>query len=204
MASFFYSLSKILNKSVTQMHYIFESDEKRQLAGGNHQPRHMAHISGILGSADEAAEQSQATQTWTPIDYQDHAMQKKKERLRTFVKQDVAMGSKVLQGQHKKVEAAKMSTTDSNWQFSSRVYSQSKWKVFIKTYQSSPLELVVSAINERLRGDRKAEELKKTNADGSTAGSTTTGALTAGAEIESRRLALAQRAVGQDVETAYS
>ena len=85
-----------------------------------------------------------------------------------------------------------MSTTESNWQFSSKVVSQSKWKIFIKTYQSSPLELVVSAINERFKRDRKAEEQKKAIADGSTPAAKTAGAKTASADIEKSRLALAR------------
>jgi hypothetical protein len=79
VVSFFYSLSKILNKSVTRMHYLFESDEKYELTGGSHQ-----QITGIVGTAEEAAEPLPSKPL--PIDYQDHAMQKKKERLRTFVK----------------------------------------------------------------------------------------------------------------------
>lgn len=186
------------------MHYIFESDEKYRLAGGNYQPQYMAALAGYDGSPDAQGDHGKAAQARTPLDYQDHAAQKKKERLRTFVKQDVAMGSKIRHGQHRKVEAAKMSTTDSNWQFSSKVYTQSKWKVFIKTYQSSPLELVVSAINERLKGDRKAEELKKAGAEGGAQVQKLAGSTTAGAEIESRRLALAQRGQGEGDEDADS
>lgn len=61
------------------MHYLFESDEKYELSGGSHQ-----QITGIVGIAEEAAEPTPSKPL--PIDYQDHAMQKKKERLRTFVK----------------------------------------------------------------------------------------------------------------------
>lgn len=180
------------------MHYLFESDEKYELTGGSHQ-----QITGIVGTAEEAAEPLPSKPL--PIDYQDHAMQKKKERLRTFVKQDVAMGSKVRSGQNKKVEAAKMSTTESNWQFSSKVVSQSKWKIFIKTYQSSPLELVVSAINERFQRDRKAEEQKKAVMDGRTPATKTAAAKTASTDIEKSRLALAEKGLAaQDDDGAHS
>lgn len=54
-----------------------------------------------------------------------------------------------------------MSNTDNNWQFSSKmVNSKTQRRIFIKTYQASPLELVVSAINERLKKEKKAEETK--------------------------------------------
>jgi hypothetical protein len=32
--------------------------------------------------------------------------------------------------------------------------AQSSWRIFIQNYQSSPVELVVSAINERLKKDK--------------------------------------------------
>ena len=44
-----------------------------------------------------------------------------------------------------------MSNTENNWQFSKKVGDDSKLRVFIKNYQSSPLELVVSALNEKLK-----------------------------------------------------
>jgi len=97
-----------------------------------------------------------------------------------------------------------MSTTESNWQFSSKVVSQSKWKIFIKTYQSSPLELVVSAINERFKRDRKAEEQKKAIADGSTPATKTAGAKAASADVEKSRLALADKGLVQDDDGAHS
>ena len=54
-----------------------------------------------------------------------------------------------------------MSNTDNNWQFSSKmVNSKTQRRIFIKTYQASPLELVVSAINERLKKEKKVEETK--------------------------------------------
>ena len=56
-----------------------------------------------------------------------------------------------------------MSNTDNNWQFSSKmVNSKTQRRIFIKIYQASPLELVVSAINERLKKDKKMEEAKAT------------------------------------------
>ena len=63
------------------------------------------------------------------------------------------MGSKVKAQSAKKIEAVKMSNLDNNWQFSSKMVTQSSWRIFIQNYQSSPLELIVSAINERLKKD---------------------------------------------------
>lgn len=41
--------------------------------------------------------------------------------------------------------------------------AQSSWRIFIQSYQSSPVELIVSAINERLKKDktRSGKELGK-------------------------------------------
>ena len=72
-----------------------------------------------------------------------------------------------------------MSNTENNWQFSKKVGDESKLRVFIKNYQSSPLELVVSALNEKLKsvkakdGDPKngaATQKDKVSAAGSAKG----------------------------------
>lgn len=129
--SLFYNISKILNKSVTQVHYIFEKDEKYEVAGGNYQPAQFDLSESQDGGSLQASQQSEGSshqsQTGsTPrkvTDFQDQANLKKKERLRAFVKQDVMVGSQVQPGKQKKISAAKMSNTDSNWQFSSKMYS---------------------------------------------------------------------------------
>lgn len=87
--------------------------------------------------------------------------QKKRERLDNFKKQDVLVGSKIKAQAQKKIDAVKMSNTDNNWQFSEKMVQQSEWRIFIENYQSSPLELLVSAVNERLKKNKKKEEEKK-------------------------------------------
>ena len=56
-----------------------------------------------------------------------------------------------------------MSREDHNWQLGcSKVVEDYSWRLFIKEYQSSPTELIVSAINER---SRKVEEDYERNVD---------------------------------------
>jgi hypothetical protein len=43
-----------------------------------------------------------------------------------------------------------MSVVDNNWQLASNINIANEWRLFIREYQSSPTELFVSAINERL------------------------------------------------------
>ena len=50
-----------------------------------------------------------------------------------------------------------------NWQYSNeKIISLHEWRLFIKEYQSSPTELVVSAINENSnKEDSKNDRIKK-------------------------------------------
>jgi hypothetical protein len=43
-----------------------------------------------------------------------------------------------------------MNVYDNNWSFKKKLDMSNEWRLFIKEYQSSPTELIVSAINERL------------------------------------------------------
>ena len=54
--------------------------------------------------------------------------------------------------QHKKqkIEAVMMSVAENNWQMANNINIANEWRLFIREYQSSPTELFVSAINERL------------------------------------------------------
>jgi len=63
-------------------------------------------------------------------------------------------GSRVraLGGAERASVAPRTSMAETNWQFSKKVVNENKLRVFIKHYQSSPLELVVSALNEKLKG----------------------------------------------------
>ena len=54
------------------------------------------------------------------------------------------------QHQRKKIEAVMMSAVDNNWQHATNINIANEWRLFIREYQSSPTELIVSAINERL------------------------------------------------------
>lgn len=94
MASFVYHLGKVLNKGVTKVHYVFEEQ-------------------GRITTNAEGEK--------TVIDYGDTARQKKKDRLDNFKKQDVLVGSKVRAQTQRKIDAVKMSNTDNNWQFSSKM-----------------------------------------------------------------------------------
>ena len=40
-----------------------------------------------------------------------------------------------------------------NWQFAQEINQKSEWRLFIKEYQSSPTEIFVSAVNEKLNKD---------------------------------------------------
>jgi hypothetical protein len=53
-----------------------------------------------------------------------------------------------------------VSLADADWQFSHRILDQGGQRLFIHRYQSSPLDLSVSALNERLK-KRKKEETKQ-------------------------------------------
>lgn len=59
-----------------------------------------------------------------------------------------------------------MLKSENNWQFSQEINQKSEWRLFIKEYQSSPTELFVSAINEKLNkdeGDKKINRKKDSN-----------------------------------------
>jgi hypothetical protein len=94
---------------------------------------------------------------------------KKQDRLKNFAKQGllrslhgasshtggIGTGPQQSQG---KIEAVMMNRIDNNWQCSNeKIISNQEWRLFIKEYQSSPTELIVSAINERLNKDSKGE-----------------------------------------------
>ena len=49
-----------------------------------------------------------------------------------------------------------MSNIDNNWQFTQKMISENKKRIFIKNYQSSPIELTVSVLNQRLKKDENA------------------------------------------------
>jgi len=53
-----------------------------------------------------------------------------------------------------------MQAEDHNWQFQSskKIYNASEWRLFIREYQSSPTDLIVSAINERLDQDDSGKQ----------------------------------------------
>lgn len=58
-----------------------------------------------------------------------------------------------------------MKREENNWRFSSEQIFKSEWRLFIKEYQSSPTELVVSAINTRLSktaGSTRSETMNTT------------------------------------------
>jgi len=58
----------------------------------------------------------------------------------------------------KKIKAVVMNKKQNHWQCSNeRISSFNEWRLFIKEYQSSPTELVVSAINER-DGEQKQKK----------------------------------------------
>lgn len=65
-----------------------------------------------------------------------------------------------------------MSKIDNNWQCSNeKIISNHEWRLFIKEYQSSPTELIVSAINERLNKDSQDQPASSAE---TTAGAETT------------------------------
>ena len=50
-----------------------------------------------------------------------------------------------------------------NWQFAEEINQKSEWRLFIKEYQSSPTELFVSAVNEKLHKDENKNIKKDSN-----------------------------------------
>ena len=50
-----------------------------------------------------------------------------------------------------------------NWQFAEEINQKSEWRLFIKEYQSSPTELFVSAVNEKLHKDENKNIKKDAN-----------------------------------------
>lgn len=98
---------------------------------------------------------------------------KKQDRLKNFAKQGLLRSLHGASGhtggigtgpQHNqgKIEAVMMSKIDNNWQCSNeKIISNQEWRLFIKEYQSSPTELIVSAINERLNKDSKDESASR-------------------------------------------
>lgn len=73
----------------------------------------------------------------------DDATPKKQDRLKNFARQNFAV-------QDKKIISVMMSIMDNNWQLANNIKLPNEWRLFIREYQSSPTELIVSAINERL------------------------------------------------------
>lgn len=71
--------------------------------------------------------------------------------------------------QHKrgKIEAVMMSVAENNWQMANNINIANEWRLFIREYQSSPTELFVSAINERLdkHGGKGANQDSNLNDD---------------------------------------
>ena len=53
-----------------------------------------------------------------------------------------------------------MLKNEHNWQFSQEINQKSEWRLFIKEYQSSPTELFVSAVNEKLNKDENKNKKK--------------------------------------------
>lgn len=99
---------------------------------------------------------------------------KKQDRLKNFAKQGLLLSvhgasghtggiGSGMQHSQRKIEAVMMSKIDNNWQFSNeKIISNQEWRLFIKEYQSSPTELIVSAINETLNKDSKEEGASRT------------------------------------------
>jgi len=65
-----------------------------------------------------------------------------------------------------------MSKVENNWQFATRINLKNEWHLFIREYQSSPTELIVSAINERLNSaetetpkEKEKSMMAKTSSD---------------------------------------
>lgn len=133
VASFAYHLSKVLNTGVTKVHYIFSNE----------------------GFGPSVIEEP------LMLDFSEAANRRKEDRLESFKRQDVLVGSTVGVATRQKVQTVKLTSEEANWQFSSKMVTQSEWRIFIKNYQSSPLELLVSAINERLKKQKKLEKTKE-------------------------------------------
>jgi len=54
-----------------------------------------------------------------------------------------------------------MTNAENNWYFSIKKVDERSSRIFIKNYQSSPVELIVTAINEKLKSlPNKKEESK--------------------------------------------
>lgn len=138
VASFVCHLGKVLDQGVSQLHYIFESDAVTLTA---------ATTTG--GTEQSASEQS------------DHLekSQRKEKRLGALKKSDAMVGSKVqsLRSSQQKPTTQKVSLADADWQYSRRILDQGGQRLFIHRYQSSPLDLYVSALNERLKKQKKEE-----------------------------------------------
>jgi hypothetical protein len=76
---------------------------------------------------------------------------KKQDRLKNFARQNTTHVDK-------KIASVMMSIMDNNWQLANNIKLPNEWRIFIREYQSSPTELIVSAINERLE---KAANVKE-------------------------------------------
>ena len=76
-------------------------------------------------------------------------------------------GCAVSQHKREKIEAVMMSVAENNWQMASNINKANEWRLFIREYQSSPTELFVSAINERLdkQGGKGANQDSNLNDD---------------------------------------
>jgi hypothetical protein len=54
--------------------------------------------------------------------------------MKSYVKQDLIVGSKVQGAKKKRQEAIMMSNIDNNWQFTRKMISEGKHRIFIKNY----------------------------------------------------------------------
>lgn len=63
-----------------------------------------------------------------------------------------------MQKESNKNESTMMSHLDNNWQFSEVMMKEGYRRIYIKNYQSSPIELLVSAVNERLKKNQTAKD----------------------------------------------
>lgn len=117
-------------------------------------------------STEQASFLKQRSFKVKPPEHTDDYSTRKKDRLKTFLKQDVQVSLNRNAGaMAERIEAVMMVKQETNWMCSNeRIISKHAHRLFIKEYQSSPTELIVSAVNERLNKDESKGKSKTLSA----------------------------------------
>ena len=145
VASLLYYLAEVLNKGVSKVHFVFVKDGDLQ---------------------DPSCCSDSQTGASEGGDCFESASVRKQRRHILLKKYDNMVGSKIRALgalQFRQGGAEVLNIAESDWQFSESMFDESGRRIFIQSYQSSPIDLYVSVLNERLSkraGKNKEEEAK--------------------------------------------